>query len=62
VCKDEREKERRHPNQNQRSQEPKERWLFREQARQLDEEALIEIERHQSIQDSRKLSKKNQTI
>jgi hypothetical protein len=28
--------------------------LFRKKARQLDEEALIEIERHQSIQDSRK--------
>jgi hypothetical protein len=30
----------------------KERRLFRNKARQLDEEALIEIERHQSIQDS----------
>jgi hypothetical protein len=32
----------------------KERHLFRKQTRQLDEEALIEIERHRSIQDSRK--------
>jgi hypothetical protein len=32
----------------------KERCLFRKKARQLDEEALIEIERNQSIQDSRK--------
>jgi hypothetical protein len=31
----------------------KERRLFRKKARQLDEEALIEIERHWSIQDSR---------
>jgi hypothetical protein len=30
----------------------KERRLFRNKARQLDEEALIEIERHRSIQDS----------
>jgi hypothetical protein len=30
------------------------RCLFRKKARQLDEEALIEIERHWSIQDSRK--------
>jgi hypothetical protein len=30
----------------------KERRLFRKKARQLDEEASIEIERHQSIQDS----------
>jgi hypothetical protein len=35
----------------------KERYLFRKKARQLDEEALIEIERHQSIQDSRKFYK-----
>jgi hypothetical protein len=32
----------------------KERRLFRKKVRQLDEEALIEIERHRSIQDSRK--------
>jgi hypothetical protein len=32
----------------------KERRLFRKKARQLDEEALFEIERHRSIQDSRK--------
>jgi hypothetical protein len=32
----------------------KERRLFRKKARQLDEEASIEIERHRSIQDSRK--------
>jgi hypothetical protein len=32
----------------------KERRLFRKKASQLDEEALIEIERHRSIQDSRK--------
>jgi hypothetical protein len=32
----------------------KERRLFRKKARHLDEEALIEIERHRSIQDSRK--------
>jgi hypothetical protein len=31
----------------------KERRLFRKKARQLDEEALIEIERHPSIQDFR---------
>jgi hypothetical protein len=36
----------------------KERRLFRKKARQLDEEALIEIERHQSIQDSRKFYKR----
>jgi hypothetical protein len=30
----------------------KERRLFRKKARQLDEEALIEIERHRNIQDS----------
>jgi hypothetical protein len=35
----------------------KERYLFRKKARQLDEEALIEIERHRSIQDSRKFYK-----
>jgi hypothetical protein len=32
----------------------KERRFFRKKAKQLDEEALIEIERHRSIQDSRK--------
>jgi DNA segregation ATPase FtsK/SpoIIIE-like protein len=36
----------------------KERRLFRKKARQLDEEVLIEIERHQSIQDSRKFYKR----
>jgi hypothetical protein len=36
----------------------KERRLFRKKARQLYEEALIEIERHQSIQDSRKFHKR----
>jgi hypothetical protein len=36
----------------------KERCLFRNKARQLDEEALIEIERHRSIQDSRKFYKR----
>jgi hypothetical protein len=36
----------------------KERRLFRKKARQLDEDALIEIERHRSIQDSRKLYKR----
>jgi hypothetical protein len=35
----------------------KERRLFRNKARQLDEEALIEIERRRSIQDSRKFYK-----
>jgi hypothetical protein len=35
----------------------KERRLFRKKARQLDEEASIEIERHRSIQDSRKFYK-----
>jgi hypothetical protein len=35
----------------------KARRLFRKKARQLDEEALIEIERHRSIQDSRKFYK-----
>jgi hypothetical protein len=33
------------------------RW-FRKKARQLDKEALIEIERHMSIQDSRKFCKR----
>jgi hypothetical protein len=32
--------------------------LFRKKARQLDEEALIEIERHRSIQDYRKFYKR----
>jgi hypothetical protein len=36
----------------------KERRLFRKKARQLDEEALIEIERHWSIQDSRTFYKR----
>jgi hypothetical protein len=36
----------------------KERRLFRKKARQLDEEALIEIERHRSIQDSCKFYKR----
>jgi hypothetical protein len=36
----------------------KERRLFRKKARQLDEEALIEMERHRSIQDSRKFYKR----
>jgi hypothetical protein len=36
----------------------KERRLFRKKARQLDEEVLIEIERHRSIQDSRKFYKR----
>jgi hypothetical protein len=36
----------------------KETRLFRKKARQLDEEALIEIERHRSIQDSRKFYKR----
>jgi hypothetical protein len=36
----------------------KERRLFRKKARQLDEEALIEIDRHRSIQDSRKFYKR----
>jgi hypothetical protein len=36
----------------------KQRRLFRKKARQLDEGALIEIERHQSIQESRKFYKR----
>jgi hypothetical protein len=36
----------------------KERRLFRNKAWQLDEEAIIKIERHRSIQDSRKLFKR----
>jgi hypothetical protein len=64
VCKGEREKKHRqgssHPNQNQMSQEclqtnPDKREVF---ARQLNEEALVEIERHRSIQDSRKFYKR----
>jgi hypothetical protein len=35
----------------------KERRLFRKKAMQLDEDALIEIERHRSIQNSRKFYK-----
>jgi hypothetical protein len=68
VCTGERGKERRqranHPNQNQRTQEclqtssEKREAFVQKKARQLDEEALIEIERHQSIQDSRKFYKR----
>jgi hypothetical protein len=36
----------------------KEKCLFRKKARQLDEEASIEIEQHRSIQDSRKFYKR----
>jgi hypothetical protein len=36
----------------------KETRLFKKKAKQLDEEALIEIERHRSIQDSRKFYKR----
>jgi hypothetical protein len=36
----------------------RERRLFRKKARQLDEDALIEIEQHRSIQDSRKFYKR----
>jgi hypothetical protein len=36
----------------------KKRRLFRNKARQLDEAALIVIERHRSIQDSRKFYKR----
>jgi hypothetical protein len=36
----------------------KEKRLFRKKARQIDEEASIEIERHQSIQDSCKFYKR----
>jgi hypothetical protein len=39
-----------------------ERRLFRKKARQLDEEASIEIERHWSIQDSRKFYKRLTTV
>jgi hypothetical protein len=68
VCKGERGKERRqrasHPNQIQRSQEcletsPDKREAFvQKKARQLDDEALIEIERHWSIQNSCKFYKR----
>jgi hypothetical protein len=61
VCKGQRGKERRqrvsHPNQNHRSQDgyklaqTKERRLFRKKARQLNEEALIEMEQHLSFQE-----------
>jgi hypothetical protein len=36
----------------------KERHLFRKKSTKLDEEALIEIERHRSVQDSRKFYKR----
>jgi hypothetical protein len=36
----------------------KEKNLFKEKSRQLDEKALIEIEGHRSIQDSRKFYKR----
>jgi hypothetical protein len=36
----------------------KERCFFKKKARQLEEKALIEIERHRSIQDSRKFYKR----
>jgi hypothetical protein len=36
----------------------KEKRLFRNKARQLDEEALMEFERHRSIRDSRKYYKR----
>jgi hypothetical protein len=68
VCKGERGKEHRqtasHPNQNQRSQEclqttpDKREAFFQKKAKQLDEEALIETERHRSIQDFRKFYKR----
>jgi hypothetical protein len=38
------------------------RRLFRKKAKQLDEEALIEIERHRSIQDSRKFYKRLNSV
>jgi hypothetical protein len=40
----------------------KEKRLFRNKARQLDEEALIEIERHRSMQDSRKFCKREPQV
>jgi hypothetical protein len=59
MCKGEQEKERRqrasHPNQNRgvknayKLARTNEKRLFRKKARQLDKEASIEIERHQSI-------------
>jgi hypothetical protein len=68
VCKGKRGKERHqrasHQNQNQRSQEclqtspDKREACVQKKARQLDEEALIDIERHRSIQDSRKFYKR----
>jgi hypothetical protein len=65
VCKCERGKDRHqrasHPNKNQRSPQEclqtspdKSEAFVQKRARQLDKEALIEIERHRSIQDSRK--------
>jgi hypothetical protein len=36
--------------------------LFRKKARQLDDEASIEIERHRSIQDSRKFYKRHNDV
>jgi hypothetical protein len=64
----ERRKERRqrasHPNQNQRSQKclqtstDKKEAFVQKKTRQLDEEALIEIERHRSIQNSSKFYKR----
>jgi hypothetical protein len=66
--KGERGKERRqrasHPKQHQKSQEclqtspDKKEAFVQKKARQLDEEASIEIERHRSIQDSRKFYKR----
>jgi hypothetical protein len=44
-------------NNNYRQVRPKERNLFRKMSKQHDEEALIEIERHRSIQDSLKFYK-----
>jgi hypothetical protein len=68
VCKGEQGKERsqsaNHINQNQRSQKcsqtsPDKREVFvQKNARELYKEASIEIERHRSIQDSRKLYKR----
>jgi hypothetical protein len=40
----------------------KKRRLFRKNSRQLDEEALIEIERHQSIHVSRKFYKRHNDV
>jgi ketopantoate reductase len=40
----------------------RERRLFRKKARQLDDEASIEIERHRSIQDSRKFYKRHNDV